>query len=53
MLVGSYYAKVKVEEDYFFIFLYFMKNGKVRISGIGFGGLVFLPITLLLSNYLN
>ena len=25
MLVRSYYAKVEVEEDYFFVFLYFMK----------------------------
>ena len=53
MLVRSYYAKVGVEEDYFFIFLYFFRKGKVRISGFGFGGLVFLPIALLLSNYLN
>ena len=53
MLVGSYYAKVKVEEDYFFIFLYFMKMERYESRVLDLGGLVFLPITLLLSNYLN
>ena len=49
MLVRSYYAKVEVEEDYFLSFYGFLEIEKVRISGIGFGGvLVLLPITLLI-----